>query len=149
MKTIIALMAVALSFTSSYAQADMSALLNTYMKVKDALVSSDSKLAATSSAELLKGIQSATAFKQKDALLKSVQKLAKTTDLEQQREAFADVSVVMWEAVKNDGHLHQDIYYQYCPMKKAYWLSEEAAIKNPYYGSKMLTCGNVADKKAH
>jgi phosphorylcholine metabolism protein LicD len=149
MKTIIALMAVALSFTSSYAQADMTALLNTYMKVKDALVRSDSKLAATSSAELLKGIESANAFKQKDALLKSVQKLAKTTDLEQQREAFADVSIVMWEAVKSDGHLHQDIYYQYCPMKKAYWLSEEAAIKNPYYGSKMLTCGNVADKKVH
>jgi hypothetical protein len=28
-------------------------------------------------------------------------------------------------------------------MKKASWLSNDKAIKNPYYGSAMLTCGNV------
>jgi hypothetical protein len=28
-------------------------------------------------------------------------------------------------------------------MKKASWLSSEAAIKNPYFGSAMLTCGKV------
>jgi len=35
------------------------------------------------------------------------------------------------------------VYRTYCPMKKSYWLSEAAAIKNPYYGSEMLTCGEV------
>jgi len=30
-------------------------------------------------------------------------------------------------------------------MKDAYWLSNETAIKNPYYGSRMLTCGSVKD----
>jgi len=30
-------------------------------------------------------------------------------------------------------------------MKKTYWLSNEAAIKNPYYGNAMLNCGNVTD----
>jgi hypothetical protein len=29
-------------------------------------------------------------------------------------------------------------------MKKAYWLSGDAAIKNPYFGSSMLTCGKVS-----
>jgi hypothetical protein len=34
---------------------------------------------------------------------------------------------------------------QYCPMKKAYWLSDVSAIKNPYYNDKMMTtCGRVA-----
>ncbi|RYF82932.1 MAG: DUF3347 domain-containing protein, partial [Chitinophagaceae bacterium] len=33
----------------------------------------------------------------------------------------------------------------YCPMKKALWLSNEKAIKNPYYGSAMLTCGKVTE----
>jgi len=149
MKTMITMMALALCINVSFAQTDMSALLTTYLKVKDALVKSDSKQAATASADLLKGIQSATASKQKEPLLKAVHKLTKETDLEKQRIAFADVSVVMWEAVKDDGHLHKDIYYQYCPMKQAYWISEEAAIQNPYYGSVMLTCGNVADKKVH
>jgi hypothetical protein len=30
-------------------------------------------------------------------------------------------------------------------MKKAYWLSPDKAIKNPYYGSAMLTCGKVTE----
>jgi hypothetical protein len=30
-------------------------------------------------------------------------------------------------------------------MKKMYWLSSEAAIKNPYYGKMMLTCGSVTE----
>jgi hypothetical protein len=41
------------------------------------------------------------------------------------------------------------IYYQYCPMankgKGANWLSMENKIKNPYYGTQMLTCGKVLE----
>ena len=36
-------------------------------------------------------------------------------------------------------------YYQYCPMVKANWLSKEAAVKNPYYGASMLTCGSTVE----
>ncbi|RYF87461.1 MAG: DUF3347 domain-containing protein, partial [Chitinophagaceae bacterium] len=39
----------------------------------------------------------------------------------------------------------QPIYLQYCPMKKASWLSSEKQIRNPYYGSSMLTCGEVTE----
>ena len=41
------------------------------------------------------------------------------------------------------------VYYQHCPMynngKGANWLSKESAIKNPYYGSQMLTCGSTVE----
>jgi len=41
------------------------------------------------------------------------------------------------------------VYYQHCPMandgKGANWLSKENAIKNPYYGSQMLTCGSIVE----
>ena len=41
------------------------------------------------------------------------------------------------------------IYYQHCPMyndgKGANWLSKDSKIKNPYYGSKMLTCGKTVE----
>jgi Cu(I)/Ag(I) efflux system membrane fusion protein len=30
--------------------------------------------------------------------------------------------------------------------KGAYWLSNISKIKNPYYGKKMLTCGEVAQE---
>jgi len=31
-------------------------------------------------------------------------------------------------------------------MKKEYWISADSTVKNPYYGSQMLTCGTVKDK---
>jgi len=41
------------------------------------------------------------------------------------------------------------VYYQHCPManggKGANWLSKENAVKNPYYGSQMLTCGKTVE----
>ncbi|HQE11916.1 MAG TPA: hypothetical protein PLQ78_04150 [Flavipsychrobacter sp.] len=44
---------------------------------------------------------------------------------------------------------HTGVYRQYCPMafndKGAYWLSNEEKIMNPYFGKKMLTCGEVTD----
>ena len=30
-----------------------------------------------------------------------------------------------------------------CPMAKARWIQKGSAIKNPYYGNKMLTCGEI------
>jgi hypothetical protein len=40
-------------------------------------------------------------------------------------------------------------YYQFCPMafndQGAYWLSRESDIKNPYFGSTMLTCGETRE----
>jgi Cu(I)/Ag(I) efflux system membrane fusion protein len=29
--------------------------------------------------------------------------------------------------------------------KGAYWLSDKEAIRNPYFGDKMLTCGSVEE----
>jgi hypothetical protein len=44
---------------------------------------------------------------------------------------------------------NEAIYYQNCPMynkgKGANWLSKDNAIKNPYYGKEMLTCGKTIE----
>jgi len=41
------------------------------------------------------------------------------------------------------------VYYDYCPMafdnKGGFWLSEQKAIANPYFGKKMMTCGSVKE----
>jgi hypothetical protein len=41
--------------------------------------------------------------------------------------------------------------YRDCPMydqgKSGYWISEFKEIKNPYYGSEMLTCGGITHGK--
>jgi hypothetical protein len=41
----------------------------------------------------------------------------------------------------------QKLYQDYCPMynqgKNGYWISETKNVKNPYYGSEMLSCGRM------
>jgi hypothetical protein len=40
----------------------------------------------------------------------------------------------------------EPVYQQYCPMKNASCLSSSSkAIKNPYFGNAMLTCGKVVE----
>jgi hypothetical protein len=34
----------------------------------------------------------------------------------------------------------------YCPMAKRSWIQKEDAIRNPYYGKSMLTCGSFTKK---
>lgn len=131
---------------SAFAQ-NTDKLLDNYLVIKDALVSSDSKASSRVIGDFVEIIKADKDFAQKSDLLKAVEAMHKSSDIEKQRTSFEKVSTIMWEVVKQSGALSQDVYYQYCPMKKAYWLSNESAIKNPYYGSKMLSCGSVKDKK--
>lgn len=122
-----------------------SPILANYLKLKDALVASDVTKSTQAVAELSKSIDASPEFAQKNDLKKQVAVMAKTTDLEKQRAAFADVSTTIWETAKSQKWNNQELFYQYCPMKKTYWLSTESSIKNPYYGSKMLACGSVKE----
>ena len=64
-------------------------------------------------------------------------------EIEHQREYFAKLSNSMYALVFNFKANETEAYLQYCPMKKASWLSNSKDIKNPYYGKKMLDCGSV------
>jgi len=41
----------------------------------------------------------------------------------------------------------EKVMVQFCPMaddfKGGFWLSKDSAIKNPYFGSRMMTCGST------
>lgn len=148
MKRLIFVLAVVFSGHSVFAQ-DTGHLLNNYIHVKNALVSSNGKAASEAIGTFYQALKAEADFPQKAVMLKAAEKLNKAGDsLEKQRAAFNDVSTVMWKLVKGADNVDQPVYYQYCPMKKAYWLSREKEIKNPYYGSSMLTCGNVAETKS-
>ena len=147
MKKLIVAITVMMFGFSAFAQ-NTGNLLNNYISVKNALVSSDSKAASTAISALNEAVKSEGDFAQKAELQKATDKLSKAgNNLEKQRAAFNDVSTVLWKVVKSSDKVNQPVYYQYCPMKKAYWLSKEKEIKNPYYGSSMLTCGKVAETK--
>jgi hypothetical protein len=133
---------------------NLSPLLNLYLDVKDALVNSDAATAATKAGEFAKAVNAVTdlsadeqaAFKPlKEALLADAAAISKSTDLTAQRAAFKSFSDHVYALSKAVKISSDPLYQQYCPMKKSYWLSKDAAIKNPYYGKQMLTCGKVSD----
>lgn len=71
---------------------------------------------------------------------------ANADKLEHQREHFVLLSKDINDLIKIFGS-HRKLYQDYCPMandgKGAIWISEVKDIKNPYQGSKMLTCGSI------
>lgn len=66
--------------------------------------------------------------------------------IDHQREHLASLSKDVSDLIALFGTT-QKLYQDHCPMyndgKGAVWISEAKVIKNPYYGSKMLTCGSV------
>ena len=132
------------------------ALLSLYLDIKNALVSSNATIAAAKAAELVKTIDainmqqlSATdhnAFMAvQDKLKTSAQAISESNKIDDQRTAFSTLSNTFYTLAKSAKLSDATVYQQYCPMKKMYWLSSEAAVKNPYYGKAMLTCGKVTD----
>jgi len=75
--------------------------------------------------------------------------ISSSSDIEGQRKAFSDFSDVFFKAIKTFGLMDKTAYYQFCPMafqdKGAYWLSTTNEIRNPYFGDKMLTCGETKE----
>lgn len=137
----------------------LKSVFDNYFSVKDALVKTDPAISSIKAAELLKAIKAVEMTKlsteehsvwmkvMKD-LTANAEKISTAKDVSKQRETFALLSKNMYELTKVSKQ-ETPVYYQHCPMynngKGANWLSKEDVIKNPYYGSKMLTCGSVQE----
>ncbi len=134
------------------------AIIEGYLKVKNALANDNSKEATTAANDFIKAVSATNTSKIDSKLLtkylnstdeakKQAELIAKNDGkIDQQRMYFAVLSKDITSLIADFGtskHLYQD----YCPMynegKSGYWISEFKAIKNPYYGSEMLECGGM------
>ena len=127
----------------------LSGLLESYYGIKDALVAGN---ASAASAHARSFTKAANAIDYKiisegniNALLKDAGAIAAGKNVKKQREIFSNLSNNMLAVAKAVKLSDQPVYQQYCPMKKASWLSSEQAIRNPYYGNEMLGCGEVTN----
>jgi len=137
----------------------LNAIFDNYFSIKDALVKSDQKSASTTAKNLLSLMnevkmekltteEHSVWMKVMSSLKSNTDKISTSTNIEKQRNAFMALSANIYDLIKV---AQQDatIYYQNCPMyndgKGANWLSKENTIKNPYYGSQMLTCGKTVE----
>ena len=148
--TVIAISAIAFmqqGFAQESKTVQTSPLLSNYYNLKDALVKSDLKLASASAVDLAANISTtdnaAVTEENRAVLLKDVNAISTGKNLKEQRLHFAALSANMVELAKKVKLSPDPVYQEYCPMQKASWLSNNKAIKNPYYGNAMLTCGNV------
>ncbi len=137
----------------------LKAVYDNYFALKDALVKTDAVTASAKASAMLTaldGVQMVKLNNEEHTVWMKVENNLKTDakrikenkDIDNQREYFMSLSKTMYELVKACKSA-ETVYYQYCPMandgKGANWLSKESAIKNPYYGSQMLSCGKVVE----
>jgi len=130
-------------------------VLSAYFTLKNDLVADNAATAKTHAAELAAAIKAVPADKipaEQLAAWKKIQlsttRIGEAKDIDAQRDYFAILSdniIAVTKALKVNA---VPVYQQYCPMKKVNWLSETAAIKNPFYGKMMLTCGQVTETLA-
>ena len=142
MKKILLSLIMVLSIIAVKAQnAAVDKITTSYIGVKNALVGSNAALAKTRSAELLaalstpvKGLQPA---QQKllgtylDKLKFDSRHISETTVIDHQREHFQSLSKNMYSLLSGLKLNSTTVYQQYCPMKKAAWLSESEDIRKP------------------
>jgi hypothetical protein len=137
--------------------------VGSYYELKNALVAASAPKADVAAGVLATKAESLKAFLQKDttnanslkpyvdSIITQSKQVTSVMDetCERKRLAFSPLSSALYGLLKTVELKHAAIYHEYCPMafneKGAYWLSEEADIKNPYFGKKMLECGEVTD----
>jgi hypothetical protein len=130
------------------------AILADYFILKDALVGDDTKKASQAGTKLVASFKafdmSSYTTEQQEELADIItdatehaEHIAKSA-IDHQREHFKILSKDITDMVAITG-TKNTLYQQFCPMydKGSAWLSTSNEVKNPYYGSKMLTCGKV------
>ncbi len=133
----------------------LDALFNNYFAVKDALVKTNPTTAAAKSSELLTALKAlkieslkaevqTAVTKAMPSLMEAAKNISATKDIGKQRETFKVLSKNMHELIPFY-NANETLYYQYCPMQDANWLSKDKTVKNPYYGSQMLSCGSTVE----
>jgi hypothetical protein len=66
-----------------------------------------------------------------------------TTDLKSARNGFGELSDSMIAYLQATRAKRNPPFQFYCPMVKKNWLQPDKNVRNPYYGSSMLTCGDL------
>lgn len=140
---------------------DIKTIVDHYLHIKNALAN-DNALEAASGGKamaesmnainksLLPADQKRVYEENEEDLREHAEHISKNgSNITHQREHFSQMSEDVYALAKAFGG-GRTLYHDHCPMynenKGGMWLSEAKEIKNPYFGSKMLECGNVKEQ---
>ena len=132
--------------------AAMQPVLAEYLKITDSLASDKTEgvndaakkidgLAGGVSPSLVSGEHAAHYASIPGKISEAAKKMAAAKDIETLRAALVDLSkpMVMWVSMSKPSGIN----VIYCSMKPGSWLQKGATVRNPYYGAKMLSCGEI------
>ena len=116
-----------------------------YLLLKDALVASSLQEAQAKATSMLEVIDATNMM----GVQQSAKQIAAAENIETQRAYFDSLSVYVYKHLESQNGEERTLYKQFCPMafddRGAYWLSNAKEIRNPYFGDKMLSCGQVEE----
>jgi len=124
----------------------LNAVYQHYIHLSTALANSDMTEAKAASNAIEAG---AKELPNGNKLASAAARVTAAQNIEAQRVAYEGLSNEMISRVKTAGLTSGEVYVQHCPMafnnKGANWLSSTKEIRNPYFGNKMLTCGETME----
>lgn len=148
MKTLQIIFVIVLSWGSLSAQ-NLEQVFKDYMVLENYLVEGNQNEALSSAMQLINSLENLEGANDQKTLINeiitSAKTIAKSGKVEQQRNEFGKLSESFWKLIKANKSFQIKAYYNYCPMKKAYWISDVKDIRNPFYGKQMLQCGSVKE----
>lgn len=139
----------------------LSAFVLQYFELKNSLVKSNFQQSKTDARRLLAALDKidmkllqdeahAVWMQHYTKLKKTVGAMQSVRDIDNLRSVFSALSDQVVETAETFRLNISTVYITFCPMaldnKGAYWLSETEVISNPYFGEKMLKCGEIRKK---
>ncbi|NQX96980.1 MAG: efflux RND transporter periplasmic adaptor subunit [Flavobacteriales bacterium] len=138
----------------------LGAVVSSYLALKDKLTKDDANIQTNVKAtqkvlenvdmSLVMGDAHNVWMKALKSMNKDLKLLFKAVNIDEQRTIFLTISNSLSNAIQKLGIKMKDdkpLYLEFCQMANdnngGYWLSTEKEIKNPYFGAKMLKCGEV------
>ncbi len=118
----------------------MKAIVTSYLEIQGRLAA-DSINGVKPAARAI-GEQAARMGEAGAAIAKAAKGMEEAADIKAAREVFGGLS----DAVIAAGNAESwkdvpDVRVAFCPMLRKSWIQKDDAIKNPYYGTAMITCG--------
>ncbi len=134
-------------------------VIDAYLATKDALVATDVQQTNMKTGDLVVALQQADASalpaeaaerwtEHRKIMERAATSVQAAPNIVAKRASFEDLSKAAYAMVTDFG-ANMTLYKEYCPMalndKGAFWLSAQSEIRNPYFGDKMLECGEVQE----
>src|SRR5260221_4796364 len=116
-------------------------VLDQYLKIQGELAKDSIKGVDEHAAAIAKAVKGDDMKMLSPDVAKQADALAQAKDLRAARAAFKPLSASLVKYLADNKAGGGTYHEAYCPMVKASWLQTGKAIKNPYMGKEMLSCG--------